>query len=118
MLYEVITSLKTDDQIFSQTLSFIPDPPRWRNYLDALREFSFGLYFKISSALIMSYFVGVSDRNLGSSRITSYNVCYTKLLRGYANVVPYAGIGRDEFSDNSTRHGQRGAACDYRGQLR
>src|SRR6187200_3721831 len=43
-LWMVSTSLKTDAQVFELPPRWLPRPPRWHNYPEALAAFPFGLY--------------------------------------------------------------------------
>lgn len=42
----VSTSLKDDQQIFSETVKWVPAPLQWKNYPDALAKFPFWLYLR------------------------------------------------------------------------
>lgn len=44
--YMVSTSLKSEDRIFSEAIEWIPRPPVWQNYADALASFPFGLFLR------------------------------------------------------------------------
>jgi multiple sugar transport system permease protein len=45
-LWMFSTSLKPDDQVFSETVQWIPKPPVWKHYPDALSSFPFWLYLR------------------------------------------------------------------------
>ncbi len=45
-LWMISTSLKPDTQVFSETIQWIPKPPIWSHYPDALKSFPFWLYLR------------------------------------------------------------------------
>ena len=64
----VSTSLKTDSQIFSEQLHWIPKPPLWRNYRDALGSFPFLQY--LGNTLLVC--IGVTFGTVFSCTLPAY----------------------------------------------
>ena len=44
-IWMLLSALKTDTQIFAYDAKFFPDPPRWRNFVDAFRMIPLGRYY-------------------------------------------------------------------------
>jgi ABC-type glycerol-3-phosphate transport system permease component len=67
-VFLVSSSLKVETQIFQFPISWIPNPVRWMNYVDALTQKPFGLYF--GNTMIMVIFNQIAI--LGTASICGY----------------------------------------------
>jgi len=59
MLWCVSTSLKSDEQIFTDSMIWIPHPIQWSNYTDAIKTIPFLTYLKNSVLITVLTIVGV-----------------------------------------------------------
>src|SRR5262245_8910463 len=57
-LWMVSTSLKVDNQVFSETVRWMPRPVVWQNYPDALASFPFLLYLRNTLFICVMAMVG------------------------------------------------------------
>ena len=58
LFWMLSTSLKVDSQIFTHPPQWLPDPVRWRNYVDAVEYFPFWLYLRNSVFVTVSVVFG------------------------------------------------------------
>jgi multiple sugar transport system permease protein len=49
----ISSSLKEETQVFQFPIQWIPDPVRWMNYLEALTQKPFGLYFRNTMVIVI-----------------------------------------------------------------
>lgn len=67
-LWMLSTSLKPLDRLYSVPLQWIPNPPKWQNYIDATKAFPFWRYSFNSLLIAVLATVG----KLGSGSLTAY----------------------------------------------
>ena len=58
LLWMLSSSLKPTWQIFETPPRWLPDPPRWENYLEALTTLPFGLYLRNTTVITLLTIVG------------------------------------------------------------
>lgn len=58
LLWSASTSLKTDDQIFTEDMKWIPDPVAWGNYAKAITTIPFFTYLKNSVTITLLAILG------------------------------------------------------------
>jgi multiple sugar transport system permease protein len=104
----IATSLKADTQIFSTTLNFatfVPAPPQWHNYADAMRAIPFLVYLKNTLLLCLVTVVGavlssaLVAYGFGKLEFPGKNVLFllmisTMALPGQVTMVPVFALFR------------------------
>ncbi len=58
LFWMISTSLKPESQVMSVPVQWLPKPPQWRNYLDAVQSFPFFRYFSNTLLLTVLNVVG------------------------------------------------------------
>lgn len=93
LFWMIVTSLKTLPQTRAYPPMFIPDPPIWRNYIDALTMLPFHLFFRntfiISIAIVIGELLASSFVAYGFARLSFPGRDFLFLILVSTLMVPF-----------------------------
>ena len=72
--FMISSSLKTETQVFQFPIKWIPDPVRWMNYVDALTNKPFHIYFKNTMIIVILNQIAI----LGTASFCAYGFARIK----------------------------------------
>ncbi|MBN2050899.1 MAG: carbohydrate ABC transporter permease [Spirochaetales bacterium] len=80
-LWMILSALKTDQQIFSYSAKFLPDPANWKNFIEAWQYIPLGQYYL--NSIIVSGIITISQ--VITSAMAAY--VFAKLYFPYKNAI-------------------------------